>query len=1082
MNLKPKTLDHVVKNEVSNRLSYSYDSYDNVEHLHIQQVEQEYTVEGVVNVLGKKSVCSLTINRDKEITNFQCDCSWCTVDSGCAHIGAVILKLERLVIQEFPYTYESEKEHYFALRREKLEAERRKKIQEGLLKIGRSLIEEQKRFYEKELVVNTEVTTYELQPDISIVYDNYNPYINLSFRIGKDRKYVVQDLSRFLDYIDQKTTHSYGKFLKFLHHEDAFDEDGKKQLAFIRRVYAHYVQQAQQNYYFQVLNMKRHLMITNALLDDFFDTFKDIELDKVQFIQKEEPIKLYIDVKEDMYHFYHGEQEYILGTNHAYYYHFDGMYSYITQYRLDEKGRTAKLLQKLQEHDIMVLKEEYDQFYKYVLSDIQPYISLQGIDLPSQVYEPYERICLYGDIDDEGCIYVKLDCYNEFGNRVNGFDQTRVTNFTQDLVETYIKKFAQVVDYDEHVAYFDQDEEETFTFMTEGLPFLGQYCEIYVSDTLQKLKKQQSYSISVGVKMKNHLLEIDIKSVQIPSDELSNVLQSYRKKRKFHRLKNGELLNLQSEELQQLDELLLSQHMKVQDIENGLIQAPMYRMFSLDDGLTEANHLMVQREESFKERIEGFHFAKEQTCEIPEAYTTVLRDYQKDGYRWLHTLRSYGFHGILADDMGLGKTLQVICMLDGLQEQGTSIVVCPSSLVYNWADEIQKFSKKLKACCVIGNVANRKALIGAYTEYDLLITSYDYIRRDVDLYEGKEFLYVILDEAQYIKNQKTKNAISVKQLQSKYRLALTGTPIENSLAELWSIFDFLMPNYLFPYTYFQKQFEIEIVKNQNVEKQEALKRLVSPFILRRNKQDVLTELPDKIEKTQMIEFEEEEQKLYLANLAKCNKQLQEMVKDDQPDKIAILAMLTKLRQLCCEPRLLYENIETPSSKMKACLELIDTLRENKQKVLIFSGFTSVLDLLASELQQRHISYYILTGTTMKEERRELVQKFQEDDTTVFLISLKAGGTGLNLTAAQAVIHYDPWWNQSAQNQASDRAYRMGQQYNVQVFKLVMKNSIEEKIQEMQMRKKELANMFVENNEGSISTMNQQDLIDLFSIE
>ncbi|MCD8029047.1 MAG: DEAD/DEAH box helicase [Erysipelotrichaceae bacterium] len=408
----------------------------------------------------------------------------------------------------------------------------------------------------------------------------------------------------------------------------------------------------------------------------------------------------------------------------------------------------------------------------------------------------------------------------------------------------------------------------------------------------------------------------------------------------------------------------------------------------------------------------------------------------------MHCLRDCGFNGILADDMGLGKTLQVIDLLESIDSALPSIVVCPSSLVYNWESEVHKFSKKLHVGCIVKSQDNRKQMIQAYQEYDLLVTSYDYMRRDYKLYEGKTFEYVILDEAQYIKNQKTLNARTVKKLQSNSRLALTGTPIENSLAELWSIFDFLMPQYLFNYHYFVTHYENDIVKNHDKEKTKQLKKLVSPFILRRNKKDVLPELPDKIEKTQLISFDDEEYKIYLANLAQVNSDLQEILNQEKVDNIAILSMLTKLRQLCCEPRLVYENIHTPSSKLMACMEIIENIKESNQKILLFSSFTSMLDLIAEQLNLKGISYYMLTGQTSKEKRKDLVDRFQNDSTTVFLISLKAGGTGLNLTAAQMVIHYDPWWNVSAQNQATDRAYRIGQTNKVQEIKLVMKDSVE----------------------------------------
>lgn len=531
--------------------------------------------------------------------------------------------------------------------------------------------------------------------------------------------------------------------------------------------------------------------------------------------------------------------------------------------------------------------------------------------------------------------------------------------------------------------------------------------------------------------------------------------------------------------MDELSTFMEDYHISHQDIQKGKTTMEPYRMFALDQKAEDTKYIQIQREKTFIKYLNQYY--QVQQYPIPNHYENILRSYQKEGFQWLSIMRQYNFNGILADDMGLGKTLQVIALLEANKHDVCSLVVCPSSLIYNWEDEVHKFTENLNVGCVTGTQEERKTKIEQYDQYDLLVTSYDYIRRDIDLYENIVFDTVILDEAQYIKNQKTKNAMSVKRLQSAHRLALTGTPIENSLAELWSIFDFLMPDYLFNYHYFKQHYENDIVKDGNAEKQEALRTLVSPFILCRNKKDVLKELPDKIEKVRLIEFSEEEQKLYLADLAQVNKELQEMLEVGAQDKIAILAMMTRLRQLCCEPRLLYENIDQLSSKLADCLQLIEELHENHQKVLLFSSFTSILDLLAQELKRKQISYYALTGSTNKELRRELVDKFQHDDTSVFLISLKAGGTGLNLTAAEAVIHFDPWWNQSAQNQATDRAYRIGQNKNVQVFKMIMKDSIEEKIMKMQEKKQELADAFVEHNEGSIAKMSKEEILDLFKM-
>lgn len=445
-------------------------------------------------------------------------------------------------------------------------------------------------------------------------------------------------------------------------------------------------------------------------------------------------------------------------------------------------------------------------------------------------------------------------------------------------------------------------------------------------------------------------------------------------------------------------------------------------------------------------------------------------------------MQHYGFSGILADDMGLGKTLQMIVYLEKMKELGQpSLVITPASLLLNWQDEMNKFSPDLKVLCIYGSKPKRDNLISQISEYDVIITSYDYIRRDIELYETIYFHTVILDEAQYIKNPKTRSALSVKKLHSQQRFALTGTPIENSLAELWSIFDFLMPHYLYHYSYFLEHYERPIVKEHDEDKQNQLKCMISPFILRRNKKDVLKELPPKIEQTMYMQFSEEEEKLYLSTLVQVNKQLQEKLDVQQLGRIDILAMLTRLRQLCQEPRLLYENIQEPSSKLKGCMELIHSLKDNGKKILLFSSFTGVLDMLALQCQKEHISFYQLDGSTSKEKRKEMVDCFQKDETTLFLISLKAGGSGLNLTSAQAVIHYDPWWNMSAQNQATDRAHRIGQSESVQVFSLIMKNSIEEKILDLQKQKKNLADAFVEGNEGTITTMSFNDMKAILSL-
>ena len=1101
LKIQPSTLYSVVSDTTSIRLSESYYRYDNVEEIHItfDTDMYMYCVIARVNVLGKLSQCRLWIDEEGNVDSYQChrlfetkqrdssivsyerDCPWCNEESACGDIGAVLLKLAALPDETIPFHYISEKRLSQEEKEKRRQEEYRKQQRNRMLAFGKTMLREQKRAYENKIVSLTQHQQYELQPELA--YDHVDEKLYVSFRIGAQKKYVLKDIETFLERIENHIYYKYGKQLEFVHCMEAFDERSRKQITLLKQ-WCEERQQAHleyNGYYYGYSRITRSLALSENEIDAFFDLY-DGQDTEFTLIKTERRIRILVQEEGDLLHFSYDDEKLIVGNKHLYTITQEvGQTVELCQITLDSEGKTMSFLNDITSNVLYIEKKEYAAFYKYVISDIQPYLDIIGLECLKELPEPYSVIKLYGDIDANGQMYIKLNYYNEEGERGEGFDDNPITSYAQDVVEAYIKSYASIIDYDAHIAYFDMDREDAYTFVLEGLSFLNSYCEIYVSDALKNLEKEHHYTIQVGVRIENDLLGIDIQSLEIPKEELSAVLRSYRRKRKFYRLKNGNLLNLNSPQLKELDDMLESYHLSGNDLVDGKATMEAYRLFSMNDKANQAQYLDIQRSAQFQAKIDQFYSSKNKSYPLPSPYDKILRDYQKEGVQWLSMMRDSGFNGILADDMGLGKTLQVIALLDSKVSGKTSIVICPASLIYNWEDEIHRFSKTLKCKCICGNAKQRAQEIASYSQYDVLLTSYDYIRRDIELYEAMTFYYVILDEAQYIKNQKTRNALCVKKLKAEHKLALTGTPIENSLAELWSIFDFLMPDYLFNYHYFQAHYENEIVKNHNEEVQQKLKKLVAPFVLRRNKKEVLRELPDKIEQNYIIDFSEEENKLYVAHLAQVNRELSQMVNMQSTDKITILAMLTKLRQLCCEPRLVFENIHEPSSKLKACIHLIQTLKENKQKVLLFSSFTSMLELIADELYKEGISYYILTGATNKEERRELVERFQNDSTTVFLISLKAGGTGLNLTSAEAVIHYDPWWNQSAQNQATDRAYRIGQRKKVQVFKLVMKNSIEEKIQKLQLMKKELADMFVENNETNLAKMSKEELLSLFEI-
>ena len=437
------------------------------------------------------------------------------------------------------------------------------------------------------------------------------------------------------------------------------------------------------------------------------------------------------------------------------------------------------------------------------------------------------------------------------------------------------------------------------------------------------------------------------------------------------------------------------------ELETGKIRLPMYRSLYLDRIMNKFENTTVKKDESYKEIIDDMNDKTNVTdVKVPKSLNKTLREYQKIGFKWLKTIDYYQFGGILADDMGLGKTLQVIAIIlsyiENTKETKLPImVVCPSSLSLNWKAEIEKFANSIKSMVISGNATVRKEQIKSIPNYDVIITSYDLLKRDIDLYEelNYEFRYIIADEAQYMKNSNTQNAKSIKKINARTKYALTGTPIENSLSELWSIFDFLMPGYLFSYNKFREKFEVPIIKDEDNEIMDKLRMLIEPFILRRTKKQVLTELPDKTVTVLNNEMDDEQQKIYLTYLSQAKEELNEEIKLNgfENSHIQILSALTRLRQICCHPSLFLDNYNGVSSKLNQCIEIIKDAISSEHKILLFSTYTSMFEIIEKELKKEEINYFKLTGQTKVDRRIELVDEFNKNkDIKVFLISLKAG--------------------------------------------------------------------------------------------
>lgn len=464
----------------------------------------------------------------------------------------------------------------------------------------------------------------------------------------------------------------------------------------------------------------------------------------------------------------------------------------------------------------------------------------------------------------------------------------------------------------------------------------------------------------------------------------------------------------------------------------------------------------------------------------------TLREYQQFGLDWLNFLHEFSFSGILADDMGLGKTVQTLAFLQLLKDRDEldkpTLIVMPTSLIGNWKNEINKFTPNLSYMELYG--IDRANKFKDIEKYDIILTTYQLAQRDEEKYQSKNFLYIILDEAQKIKNPKTKMAIAIKSFNSNYKLALSGTPIENHLGELWSIFDFLMNGFLDNLKIFKSFYQNPIEKDMDIKRRELLNKKIAPFILRRTKEEVAKELPPKTEIIKRAKFDKKQAKLYENIRVTMEKKVREEIKGKglARSHITILDALLKLRQVCCHPQLLkLESAKSikESAKLEMFLELIDDLNLQNRKVLVFSQFTSMLSIIEAEIKKRKISYTKLTGATRK--REEVIDKFTKGDASIFLISLKAGGVGLNLVEADTVIHYDPWWNPAVENQATDRAYRIGQDKAVFVYKLIVESSIEEQIIKLQERKKSLQDGIYKGNEDRSNKFSGDELVELLKL-
>ena len=991
----------------------------------------------------------------------------------------------------------------------------------------RTMIREYTNREVAKIIEDAEETEIRLVPRLMLK----NGSASLEFKLGRDRFYIIKDLMSFAEAVRTGASVSYGKQLTFHHSLNAFAEEDRELCALLLelvQVYQEHFEQFRKSSFVTMQGL-RTLNLNRANRDRFFQLMENRDLE-VEFGDgshcnvkvKQECMRLPVQIRRagrDGIAVSIDQELFGIPGERGWYVGNETSLVCLDETESRELGVfLEQVLKDKKSHTLDIQDRDIPLFYERVLQKILPYAELTVHDVDLESYRPKELKAQFS-FDSTGPDEITMKPLLSYGDfSFSPLNDDKVPRIIcRDVpgefkISQVITRYFQYRDGESEYLVIRNDEEALYRLLSDGMEEFMELGQVLVSDAARKIRVLPSPQVKVGVQTAGRWLELSVDAEGMSRDELLDILSGYDPKKKYYRLRSGEFLNVDENGLMTVARMTDSLGIGREELLSGLVKVPVYRALYLDSVLKEGNGITFYRDNLFRAVVRGMKSVEDSDYVVPASLQQVLRGYQKTGYRWLKTLDVNGFGGILADDMGLGKTIQIIALLQAEAEEhpeSQSLIVCPASLVYNWENELNRFAPGLTVQTVTGTAPEREEILKiaaqlgtehletaasettvqadaqesaeAICHPQILITSYDLLKRDIAFYEPLKFRFQVIDEAQYIKNPLTQSAKSVKLIKAQTRYALTCTPIENRLSELWSIFDYLMPGFLFTYSRFRKQFESPIVKDGDPYALESLRRLSGPFVLRRLKKDVLKDLPDKLETVVYSMAEEEQKQLYTAHALALKEELEQMSGDTYgTERIQVLAELTKLRQICCDPSLCFDRYKGGSAKLDTCMELITGGIAGGHKILLFSQFTSMLELIGQRLKKEGIAFHELTGATPKEERIRMAGAFQTDETPVFLISLKAGGTGLNLTAADIVIHYDPWWNVAAQNQATDRAHRIGQEKQVSVFKLIMKDTVEENILLLQEQKRDLADQIISGEQVSIGSLSKDELLKILS--
>ncbi|SHG26247.1 DEAD/DEAH box helicase [Ornithinibacillus halophilus] len=911
----------------------------------------------------------------------------------------------------------------------------------------------------------------------------YDSNLVLELKAGEKRRFVVKDVIAFITDVLAGREHPFTKTFTYspdqhyILQQDLSIFEKLYSISRNEKIYNNY-----QSYYIQTTSRdKRSItippLIAETLLDELIQrdlmvwraekTYKEVAIEKGKLpyhfsITKNSRGDMVLSMEDVDYGAYYKDYEILF---------YQGTFYFPSKEQvpiIEQVSAFGSL-----DHELPIAKSQADTFLSEILPSLKKVGDVEvSENVQSEIIQVPLKAKLYLEIQADWIVgNLEYHYGSHTINPFNGREDHDVMIIRDVEKERQVMSLIEQANfrYNGKTLYIEADEEELYDFLYSVLPILDKYVELYLTSEIRNLIVEQEPTPTTSVRLESstNLLEIGFDIDGVDDSEIHKILDAVIEKKRYYRLPGGEMLSLEGEEYTSIQKLFNELDIKRGDIEDGSVQMPVFRGSQIDELIDTKK----QYDPAFRKLLHRLHSPEEQEYELPEDLNASLRNYQMTGYQWFKSLSDYHLGGILADDMGLGKTLQSIAFITSVPSDKPHLIVAPSSVVYNWKNEFEKFSPKLSVEIMTGSPEIRHQKFEQDEKKDIWITSYATLRQDIDFYKELSFETLILDEAQYIKNYATKTSKAIRNVKASKRFALSGTPIENSIEELWAIFQVVLPG---------------LMPNQKTFKQlgnEKIAAITKPFILRRLKQDVLKELPDKIESVSVSELTNEQKELYVGYLRQVQQDAVQSMKESgfQQNRMKILAGLTRLRQICCHPSLFMENYLGKSGKLEQLMETIENALNNNKRMLIFSQFTSMHEIIRKKLEDKGIDYFYLDGQTKSQDRVTMSDRFNNGERDIFLISLKAGGTGLNLTGADTVILYDLWWNPAVEDQATGRAHRFGQKNVVQVIRMITEGTIEEKIFELQQKKRELIDQVIQPGETMLSSLSEEDVRELLSI-